>query len=190
MATLAGHLDVEGLRERFVSSPDPVAARHFQVIWLLAKGHTVSQVSEMTAFGTRWIEQLAARYNAEGPEKLGDLRRNNGSAASILTPEVLDALRLRLETAPDDGGLWTSRKVAAFIAQKLGLEKVSTQRGWEALKACEMSLQKPRPKNPRSATPEEADAFKKNSRKPSSRRPKRTLAGRSRSSRATSIGSG
>jgi hypothetical protein len=66
-----------------------------------------------------------------------------------------------LREPPDDGGLWTSAKVAAFIARELGLEKVAVQRGWEALKACEMSIQTPRPKNPKSTTLEEAAAFKK-----------------------------
>ncbi len=34
------------------------AARHYQAIWLLAKGHTVPEVAEMTSFETRWLEQL------------------------------------------------------------------------------------------------------------------------------------
>ena len=83
----------------------------------------------------RWIEQLVVRYNAEGPESLGDLRRRNGAAARVLKPEVLDKLRVRLKEPPNDGGLWTSAKVAAFIARELGLEQVAVQRGWEALKA-------------------------------------------------------
>src|ERR1700758_5121285 len=75
MATGCDHLSVEELEERFVACQDATASRHFQVIWLLARGHTVSQVSATTAFGERWIEQLLARYNAEGAESLGDLRR-------------------------------------------------------------------------------------------------------------------
>ena len=160
MATIAGHLSVEALRERYVSSSNAREARHFHTIWLLAKGHTLGEVAEMTSFGQRWIEQLASRYNAEGPESLGDLRRRNGSSATVLKPELLDKLRLRLKQPPDDGGLWTSAKVAAFLARELGLEKVAVQRGWEALKACRMSIQLPRPKNPKSASPEEAAAFK------------------------------
>jgi len=46
------------------------------------------------------------------------------------------------------------------------LEKVAVQRGWEALKACDMSIQTPRPKNPKSATPEEAAIFKKRMARP------------------------
>src|SRR2546423_12215559 len=72
MATACEHLSVEGLEERYVECQDATASRHFQAIWLLARGHTVPQVSATTAFGERWIEQLLARYNAEGPEALGD----------------------------------------------------------------------------------------------------------------------
>jgi hypothetical protein len=53
-------LSVAELEERYVGSRDATATRHFQVIWLLARGHTISQVSEATAFGERWIEQLLA----------------------------------------------------------------------------------------------------------------------------------
>ena len=80
------HLSVEELEARYVGCQDVTASRHFQVIWLLARGHTISQVSETTAFGERWVEQLLARYNAEGPEALGDLRRRNGASATILNP--------------------------------------------------------------------------------------------------------
>ena len=156
MATVGDHLSVEELEERFVGCQDATASRHFQVIWLLARGHTVSQVSATTAFGERWIEQLLARYNAEGPEALGDLRRRNGATATILKPELLARLRDRLSEPPADGGLWSSSKVAAWMASELGLTSVAPQRGWEALKAIGWSIQTPRPKNPKSASPEEA----------------------------------
>jgi transposase len=163
-------------------------ARHFQTIWLLAKGHGVGEVCEMTSFGRRWVEQLVVRYNAEGPDSLGDLRRRNGSTARVLTPEVLAKLGVRVKEPPDDGGVWTSAKVAAFIARELGLEKVAVQRGWEALKACGMSIQTPRPKNPKSATPEEAAVFKKLSKTSSSKKRKNIPSGRSKSSPATNTG--
>jgi hypothetical protein len=115
MATVYKHLSVAELEKRYVGSQDATTSRHFQVIWLLARGHTISQVSETTAFGERWIEQLLARYNAEGPEALGDLRRRNGTSATILKPDLLAKLRVRLDEAPPDGGLWSSRKVAAWM---------------------------------------------------------------------------
>ena len=41
-ARVAGHLSVEDLEAGFRSARDPTATRHFQVIWLLARGHTES----------------------------------------------------------------------------------------------------------------------------------------------------
>src|SRR6185312_5737045 len=161
MARVADHLSVEDLEARLRSAQDPTATRHFQVIWLLARGHTIAEVAAVTSFVPRWIEQLLARYNAHGPEALGDLRRRNGSAPSVLRPELLARLPERLATPPSDGGLWTGPKVAAWMAGELGLAAVLPQRGWEALKAINWSVQKPRPRHPAAATPEECETFKK-----------------------------
>jgi hypothetical protein len=38
------------------------------------RGPQSPKTSVVEAFSKRWIEQLLARYNAEGPEALGDLR--------------------------------------------------------------------------------------------------------------------
>jgi transposase len=161
MARVADHLSVEDLEARLRSAQDPTATRHVQVIWLLARGHTIADVAAVTSFGPRWIEQLLARYNAHGPEALGDLRRRNGSAPSVLRPELLARLPERLATPPSDGGLWTGPKVATWMASELGLAAVLPQRGWEALKAISWSVQKPRPRHPAAATPEERETFKK-----------------------------
>src|SRR5919206_2791785 len=96
MARVAEHLSVEDLEAGFRSERDPTAVRHFQVIWLLARGHTIADVAAVTSFGRRWIEQLLARYNAQGPEALGDLRRRNGGVPSVLRPALLERLRARL----------------------------------------------------------------------------------------------
>jgi Winged helix-turn helix len=132
MATVNGHLSVKELEDRYVGCGDITASRHFQAIWLLARGLAISQVSATTAFGERWIEQLLAHYNAEGPEALGDLRRRNGASATILKPELLAKLRGRLREPPPDGGLWSSRKAANWMAGELGLTSVAPQRGWRA----------------------------------------------------------
>src|SRR3954467_4079778 len=186
MARVAGHLSVEDLEARLQSARDPTATRHVQVIWLLARGHTIADVAAVTSFVPRWIEQLLARYNAHGPEALGDLRRRNGGVPSVLRPELLARLRARLTQPPPDGGLWSSRKVAAWMASELGLAAVLPQRGWEALKAIDWSGQKPRPRHPASATPEEREAFKKSWSRPSPRRGPSTRTRRSRPGRPTS----
>src|SRR3954454_1996133 len=161
MARVAGHRSVEDLEAGFRSARDPTAVRHFQVIWLLARGHTIADVAAVTSFVPRWIEQLLARYNAEGPEALGDLRRRNGGVPRVLRPALLERLRARLAQPPPDGGLWSSRNGAACMAGDLGLAAVFPQRGWEALKAIGWSVHKPRPRHPASATPGEREAFKK-----------------------------
>src|SRR4051812_44134512 len=163
MARVAGHLSVEDLEAGFRSARDPTAARHVQVIWLLARGHTIADVAAVTSFVPRWIEQLLARYNAHGPEALGDLRRRNGSAPSVLRPELLARLPERLATPPSDGGLWSSRKVAAWMASELGLAAVVPQPGWEAPNAIDWSAHKPPPRHPASGPPQEREAGEKNS---------------------------
>ena len=190
MTRVVDHLSVADLEQRFVNCSDPMEARHVQVIWLLAQGHTVGATCKVTAFGERWIAQLVERYNASGPDALGNGLRRNGPKPRLLTPEVLDMLRVRLTEPPADGGLWSSRKVADVIADHLGLEQVAPQRGWEALRAIGWSRQRPRPKNPKAATPEEAEAFKKSWRMPSPRKPPPTPAFRSRHSAPTNTASG
>ena len=190
MARVAADLSVEDLEAGFRSARDPTATRHFQVIWLLARGHTIADVAAVTSFGRRWIEQRLARYNAKGPDALGDLRRRNGGVPSVLRPALLERLRARLEAPPPDGGLWSSRKVAAWMAGELGLTEVLPQRGWEALKAIDWSVQKPRPRHPAAATPEEQEAFKKSWPRWSRRKPQSTRTNRLRSGPRTSTASG
>ena len=187
MAHISDHLSIEELELGYRGCEDGCSARHYQVIWLLAQGHTVSEVSELTSFVSRWIEELQTRYNALGPRALGDLRRHNGSKPKVLTPELLAKLKLRLKELPPDGGLWTSSKVAVFMAAELGLEKVAPQRGWEALRAIGWSIQTARPKNPHSATPEEAEAFKKTSRRRLPKKWRSTPTNPLRSGRRTNI---
>ena len=188
MAQVVGHLDLEELQAGYRRGGDASLARHYQVIWLLAQGRSCREVAGVTGFAPRWVEQLLARYNAFGPSSLGDRRRGNGAAPTVLTPEMLEAVRERLKTAPDDGGVWTARKVAAYMAAELG-RAVAEQRGWEALRAIGWTIQSPRPQHAEAATPEEQEAFKKGSRRPSPRRPSAIPARQSRSSPPTSTGS-
>jgi hypothetical protein len=115
MARIVEHLSVEELEARYRAARDATEARHAQAIWLLAQGRTVLEVAEVLAFAPRWVTRLAARYNAFGPDALGDRRRHNGKAASLLTPDLLAALAERVRTPPEDGGLWSGPKVALWV---------------------------------------------------------------------------
>jgi transposase len=189
MARVADPLSISELEERFRSAQDPILARHIQVIWLRAQGHTSADVAAVTSFVPRWIEQVLARYNAEGLSALGDLRRNNGREPTLLTPELLERLRVRLADPPPDGGLWTSPKVALWMAGELGCASVSPQRGWEALRQIGWSIQKPRSRHPQAATPEEQAAYEKSSTRLLPKRRRAAPTSRSRCSRPTSTAS-
>src|SRR3954451_1122409 len=189
MAHVADHLSVSALEQQYRSCTDVTAARHLQTIWLLAKGHEIAEVAATVSYAQRWVERLLARYNAQGPQALGDLRRRNGTSPSVLRPDLLEKLKARLLEPPPDGGLWTSPKVAAWMAGELGLAAVLPQRGWEALKAIGWSVQKPRPRHPASATPEEREAFKKSWPRSLPRKRQSTRTRRSRSGPRTSTAS-
>ena len=161
MAHVADHLSVSALEQQYRSCTDVTAARHLQAIWLLAKGHHIAEVAATVSFARRWVERLLARYNAHGPQALGDLRRQNGTSPSVLRPDLLDKLKDRLCEPPPDGGLWTGRKVALWITGRTG-RAVSPQRGVEYLRRLELTRQVPRPANPKASLYEQI-RFKKGS---------------------------
>src|SRR3954449_840815 len=129
MAHVADHLSVSALEQQYRSCTDVTAARHLQTIWLLAKGHGIAEVAATVSYAQRWVERLLARYNAHGPQALGDLRRRNGTSPSVLRPDLLEKLKAPLLEPPPDGGLWTSPKVAAWMAGQPGVAAVFPQRG-------------------------------------------------------------
>jgi len=167
---VADHFSAADLQAGWRGSKDGTQARHYQVIWLLAGGHPAAEVARLTGFVPRWVEELVARYNRFGPSSLGDRRRRDGAKPRVLTSEILSMLRERLKAPPDDGGVWTAKKVAAVMAAALGLAQVAEQRGWEALRAIGWTIQRPRPQHARAATPEEREGFNKSSPRPSPRR--------------------
>ena len=104
MARVAGHLSVEDLEAGFRSDgTDGGAALSGDLA--VSAGHTIADVAAVTSFVPRWIEQLLARYNANGPDALGDLRRRNGGVPRVLRPALLECLRARLTLERADEAL-------------------------------------------------------------------------------------
>lgn len=165
MTVIASHLSAADLEARYKTAADPAAKSHFHAVWLLSLGYTAAEVAELLSFSVRWVRLLVKRYNAHGPDSLGDRRQSNGAAPAILTPEALSSLKERLKTPPDDGGLWTGPKAARWLAQFHGIKSVHGQRGWDALIAIEYSIQKPRPRHPEAAGEEDRAALKKTARR-------------------------
>ena len=67
MARVAEHLSVAELQAGYRGSKAATLARHYQVIWLLAQGRTVTETARLTGFVPRWVGELLGRYNRFGP---------------------------------------------------------------------------------------------------------------------------
>ena len=139
---------------------EAVRRSHLQVMWLLLDGMAMAEVSRVTGFGVRWIEKLIHRWNGGGLAGLGDRRRDNAGREPVLDAAARAALAALLEGAPPDGGLWSGRKVAAWMSERLG-RPVDAKLGIVYLHRLGFSLQRPRPQHAHSATPQERAAFKK-----------------------------
>ena len=66
---LEPHISREELKQRYRNSCDPVERSYYQIIWLLANGKTVAEVISIMGYSTKWIYQLASRYNQSGASK-------------------------------------------------------------------------------------------------------------------------
>src|SRR5919199_5648282 len=104
------HLSSEELEDRYRKARDPVLRSHYQIVWLIGQGKTTTQVMEVTGYSRGWIQQLARRYNADGPEALGDRRHRNPGAKerALLGAEQQQELAQALRKPPEDGGMWNS----------------------------------------------------------------------------------
>lgn len=160
------HLGADDLERRYRRARDPVARGQWQIVWLVARGKLAREAAEATGYSAKWVGAVVKRYNADGPEGIGDRRRANPGRAPLLGPEERAALHARLAAPPPDGGLWSGPKVAAWIAERTG-RSVGPQCGWEYLVRLGCTLRRPRPRHA-DADPEAQAAFKGGaSRRPS-----------------------
>ena len=155
------HLSTAALERRYRDARDPVERSHYQIIWLLSQGTSTSEVMAVTGYGRRWIQELARRYNERGPAGVGDRRRHNPGAERLLSQQQREELGAALLSPPPDGGMWNSRKVAAWISERTG-RQVGVQRGWEYLRLLGRTPQVPRPAHAK-ADPQAQETFKGNS---------------------------
>ena len=155
------HLTTQDLEQRYRAARDPVERSHYQIIWLLSTGKTTSEVLAATGYSRGWAQALARRYNRGGPAALGDQRRHNpgGAARALLGEAGQQELRVALAGEAPDDGLWTGRKVAEWIAQRVG-RAIGPQRGWEYLRRLDYRPKVPRPTHAEADQAEQA-AFPK-----------------------------
>ena len=99
---------------------------------------------EVSGYSRGWIQKLARRYNADGPQALGDRPHLNPGAKerALLSGEQQHELQQALMNPPPDGGMWNSPKVGEWIEQKTArVVSNKKQRGWEYLKRLETKPQ-------------------------------------------------
>jgi len=159
---LQPHLSVDELAHRYRSCADAKEARRWHVLWLIATGYTPQQAAELVGFDPTWVRRLIRRYNSSGPDTLIDLHRlHPGGPAPRLNAAQSAALAQALEQPPDDGGLWTGPKVAAWIERITG-QKTYAQLGWVYLRQLGFTLKVPRRKHVQAASDEQQTEWKKN----------------------------
>jgi transposase len=155
------------LERLYREAKDPVLRTHLLMVWRMSLGDSVGEVARMVGYSQKWTREIARRYESEGVEGLGDRRHGNPGAKerALLDEEGQAELReTLLEGAPPGGGMWSGPKVARWIEEKTGVQRVHAQRGWEYLRKVGMSPQIPRPSNVQGADAQEQEAFKKTSR--------------------------
>ena len=82
--SVATHLSISELEQRYRSAKDGVESRQYQIIWLLAQGKKTDAVEKITGYSRTWMYTLVKRYNELGIEGLGDRRQfNKGSQALV-----------------------------------------------------------------------------------------------------------
>jgi transposase len=158
---VADRLGLEELAARHRAARDPVERDRWQMIRLLVAGRSLAETAEVTGYSTRWVREVVRRYNERGPDGLVDGRHANPGAAPLLDAAGRAALEVALEQAPSEGGRWTCAKVAAWIADRTGRERVPPQRGWVYLRRTGHSPQVPRPRHVRAADAAAQAAFQK-----------------------------
>ena len=158
---LTDHLSVAELEQHYRQAVAPVTRSHFQILWLLAQGKTAQVVAAVTGYSSYWVGQIARRYNEGGPGAMGDQRQHNPGGQWLLSQEQKHQLEQALQQPPEDGGLWTGSKVAAWIQKKIE-KPVHPQRGWDYLRLLDYTLQVARPRHHK-ADAEAQETFKKNS---------------------------
>lgn len=156
---LPPHLPSQEIAQRYRSCQDGVEKTHWQIIWLMDGGQHIPAIAPQVGFRDEWVRTIVHRYIADGPDGLKDQRRTNPGQPPLVSAQVRAELQTRLADPPEDGGVWTGPKVAAWLSQRVE-RPIAPQRAWEVLRALGYTLQRPRPANVH-ADPEAQAAFKK-----------------------------
>ncbi len=99
------HLPIDEVERRYRAAQDPVSRRHWQIVWLLARGDLTATVADVTSYSVNWVREFSPRYREDGPCGLGDRRHTNPGAAPLLSVAQQEELGTALDGPVPDGGL-------------------------------------------------------------------------------------
>lgn len=160
---LEPHLSVDQLYRHYRQCQQAREKLRWRALYLIAQGGVANKVAQKIGRSSGWMTNLARRYNELGASGVVDQRGEVSCGVKpTLSAKQAQALDTALRRPAPDGGLWTARKVAAWIEKKTG-QQVHHTTAWRAMKAAGFSLQVPRPRHARAATEAEQAAFKKSS---------------------------
>jgi transposase len=153
------HLSSEELEKHYRRAKEAIERSQWQLLWLLSLGKTSAEVGQVTGYCVDWLRKIVRRYNARGPEAVGDQRHHNPGQNRLLNAEQDTELMVELEKAAAAGQAWSSVEVAAWMSARLG-RPVRHERGWDTLQRLNFSTKTPRTRHAKAD--EEAQAvFKK-----------------------------
>ena len=148
-AHLAPHLEPEELKKKYRQSKDVKESRRWHLLWKIAEGGSIKESAAALDFSYGYAQRVVKKYNDLGEAGVKTQARKRGKGAggrkALLSDKQLEKLAQAIESKPNDGGIWTGPKVARWMEQETGIEKVWNQRGWDYLKKCGYSWQRPRP---------------------------------------------
>lgn len=150
---LHDHLTVAELFQRYKAASTAADARRYHALWLISQGSTAKTAAALVGLSDKWVRALVQRYNQRG---------TNPGKVPLLNDQQRQALARALQSPPAEGGVWTGKKVAAWIERHTGV-KTYPQRGWVYLRRLGFTPQLPRPRHVQAATDSEQAAWKKNS---------------------------
>lgn len=137
-AQLTTHMNADDLDAGYRRAKEAQEARRWRLILLIAQGKTIKEASEIADINYAHAQDILKRYNSHGPDALKDGRkkpRKRGPAKhALLDVHQRRELTTALQGMAPDGGVWTGPKVARWIEEKTGRDKVGNQRGWDYLR--------------------------------------------------------
>ena len=164
-AYLANHFNSHELKQKYLKSQDSVESRRWGVLWKVSLGWTIKNSALALGIDYQYAKKIVKRYNELGAEGVKNQRKatrnHRRGKPPLLNDQQLHSLTTALKESPIDAGIWTGPKVARWIEKETQIEKVGNQRGWDYLKKCDYSWQRPRPKH-RACDEKSQQEFKEN----------------------------